>query len=242
MGRLKALVINWLRPLKRGWGYLLSGAVLTATGLNLVTAQTAAIEVDDCWRIVDGCQIASVDVDNLKAQTFASAKTLALTDYSHHLSYKVVFQGLAAGTDINEFTQQVAQTLADDRGWLQAGYFFGRVQQASQADFILTLIAAELLDGIPGCDHNWSCRSGNGVYINEDRWNGATTAWNKAGGNLRDYRHMVVNHEIGHYLGHGHYHCSDSPSNLAPVMQQQSIDLEGCHFNPWPLAFELAAV
>jgi hypothetical protein len=54
---------------------------------------------------------------------------------------------------------------------------------------------------------------------------------------LRDYRHMVVNHEAGHFLGFGHANCG-GPGQLAPVMQQQSINLQGCQHNPWPLQWE----
>lgn len=77
------------------------------------------------------------------------------------------------------------------------------------------------------------------MIINEDRWLGATPAWNDAGGSLRDYRHMVINHETGHWLGFSHSYCG-GPGQLAPVMQQQSISLQGCKFNPWPLTSEIA--
>jgi Protein of unknown function (DUF3152) len=51
----------------------------------------------------------------------------------------------------------------------------------------------------------------------------------------------VVNHEVGHWLGFGHSRCSGA-GRLAPVMQQQSIGLEGCTFNPWPLPTERATI
>ena len=79
---------------------------------------------------------------------------------------------------------------------------------------------------------------GKSVIINDNRWSGATVAWNNAGGDIRNYRHMVINHEVGHWLGHGHLSCSGA-NNPAAVMQQQSIDLQGCAFNPWPLDSEL---
>ncbi|HEX5017257.1 MAG TPA: DUF3152 domain-containing protein, partial [Actinomycetes bacterium] len=60
-----------------------------------------------------------------------------------------------------------------------------------------------------------------------------------AGGNLRQYRAMVVNHETGHWFGLGHASCGGS-GKLAPVMMQQSKGLEGCRPNPWPLPGEIA--
>lgn len=142
-------------------------------------------------------------------------------------------------SSLEQFATQVAQTYADERGWSRAGITFQRVESGGQ--YILVLSEASQVPTFsPGCDAIYSCRAGQYVIINEDRWIGATDAWNSQGGNLRDYRHMVINHETGHWLGHGHYNC-EGAGQLAPVMQQQSIDLQGCKFNPWPLDFEIAS-
>ena len=50
---------------------------------------------------------------------------------------------------------------------------------------------------------------------------------------LDDYRAYMINHEVGHYLGFGHVTCPAAGS-ASPVMQQQSITLNGCEPNPWP--------
>jgi hypothetical protein len=86
----------------------------------------------------------------------------------------------------------------------------------------------------------WSCRVGRFVIINQERWKHASPAWNAAHLALRDYRHMVVNHETGHWLGLGHAGCP-GPGRLAPVMMQQSKGLAGCRFNPFPTLHELAS-
>lgn len=152
------------------------------------------------------------------------------------VTYSISTKG-ATSANLNEFAAQVNQTLNDTRGWARLGVGFTQV--ASGGNFSLILSEASQVPTFSsGCSADWSCRVGTTVIINDSRWTGATDAWNGAGGSLRDYRHMVVNHEVGHWLGHGHLHCT-GVGQTAPVMQQQSIDLEGCGFNPWPLDSEL---
>ena len=140
-------------------------------------------------------------------------------------------------SNLSEFSKLVNETLNDNRGWARMGIVFKEVKESGS--FNLVLSQAELMSSFSsGCDADWSCRVGSSVIINDNRWSGATTAWNKAGGDIRNYRHMVINHEVGHWLGHGHLNCS-GVNNPAAVMQQQSIDLQGCAFNPWPLDSEL---
>jgi hypothetical protein len=202
--------------------------------------------IDDCSVVLNGCQAELALSDIHDHKQYIDHQVLALTDYAHYVTYKIEFLATSNGslnpsTDTTEFVSQVAETFSDARGWSSANYTFSRVQQAADADFTLVLAEAEYLNTVPGCDSNWSCRSGSLVIINEDRWNSASSAWNDAGGSLRDYRHMVVNHEVGHWLGLAHSSCS-VPGALAPIMQQQSIDLRGCNFNPWPLQAEIDAV
>lgn len=151
--------------------------------------------------------------------------------------YTYEVRGKGNSSSLSTFVTQAAQTLRDPKGWSLGGNIvFKRV--SSGADFTLWLAKASTVPsfGSP-CDSTYSCRSGRNVVINESRWLHATPSWNHAGGSLRDYRHMVINHEVGHWLGFAHAHCT-GPGNLAPVMQQQSISLQGCRFNPWPTAGE----
>ncbi|MCH1867161.1 DUF3152 domain-containing protein [Nocardioides sp. CFH 31398] len=136
-----------------------------------------------------------------------------------------------------EFRRQAAQTYADARGWRGRGVRFRQV--ARGGDFTLVLAeAGEVPRFSSGCSAQWSCRVGRYVIINQLRWRTASPAWNRAGGSRRDYRHMVVNHETGHWLGRGHVGCPGR-GQLAPVMMQQSKGLDGCRFNPWPTLGEL---
>lgn len=143
-----------------------------------------------------------------------------------------------ADSHMPNFIAKVAATLGDPRGWNASGKIsFERVD--SNCDFTVWLSAPSYMTSFGGvCDSYYSCRSGRNVVINFDRWQGATDPWNASGGSLEDYRVMVTNHEVGHWLGFGHSNCS-GPGQPAPVMQQQSISLQGCVFNPWPTSGEI---
>ncbi len=156
---------------------------------------------------------------------------------SKTVNYTISSNGAVKG-NVAEFATLANQTLNDPRGWSQLDVKF--VQVASGGTLKIVLAQSSLMTSYSsdGCTADWSCTVGNTVIINDDRWTGASASWNSAGGSLRDYRHMVINHEVGHWLGHHHEFCSGA-GQLAPVMQQQSIDLMGCKFNPWPLPSEL---
>ena len=152
------------------------------------------------------------------------------------VTYRIETRGRIT-TSVREFARLATQTYADPRGWRNAGVAFKRVSGAS--DFSLVLAEAGWLPSFSSvCSVQWSCRAGRYVVINQTRWKYASPSWNAASKSLRDYRHMVVNHETGHWLGHGHLGCS-GPGKLAPVMMQQSKGLDGCRHNPWPLGSEL---
>lgn len=170
---------------------------------------------------------------NAAEQAAAQAKKVAS---NHVVTYDVLTKG-AVVADFAEFRTQANATLNDGRGWSRLGVSFQEV--ATGGDFTLVLSeSSQMTSFSSGCGVDYSCRAGRYVIINQDRWQGATPSWNNAGGSLRDYRHMVINHETGHWLGHDHENCSSS-GQPAQVMQQQSIDLQGCTFNAWPTASEL---
>lgn len=152
------------------------------------------------------------------------------------VTYEVITKGVITSS-VAEFKQLANATLNDSRGWARMNVVFKEV--ASGGQFTLVLAEASQVPTFSsGCSSEYSCRVGRYIIINQTRWQSATSGWNQGGGSLRDYRHMVINHEVGHWLGHGHASCGAAGSPAA-VMQQQSIDLQGCTFNPWPLASEL---
>jgi hypothetical protein len=173
------------------------------------------------------------------AWTIAVSEPTATVDHRVPVRRRVTYDVTTRGritTSLATFKRQAQETYADARGWRAGGIAFRRV--ARGGDFTLVLAAASTLPSFgAGCSTFWSCRVGRFVIINQDRWKFASPAWNQARAGLRDYRHLVVNHETGHWLGHGHRGCP-APGRPAPVMMQQSKGLDGCRFNPWPTAAE----
>ena len=161
-------------------------------------------------------ELSSVPTLNIKDPAWLSEKkSQKATLQKRIVTYDITTRGIITA-NIAEFKTQANQTLNDARGWSQLGVSFSEV--TSGGDFTLMLAQADQLPLISsGCDAMYSCNAGRYVIINQDRWLGATTSWNQGGGSLRDYRHMVVNHETGHWLGHGHEGCS-VPGQLAPVL------------------------
>jgi hypothetical protein len=151
-------------------------------------------------------------------------------------TYCTAARGVAT-SNLSALRSKLAGTYSDSRGWSLGGRVEFK-ESSSGCDFTVWLAEASQMPTFGAiCDSMWSCRVGSNVVINYDRWTGASPAWNANGGTLDGYRDMVINHETGHWLGFGHDHCPGAGQS-APVMQQQSIDLQGCTFSPWPSASE----
>jgi hypothetical protein len=150
--------------------------------------------------------------------------------------YRVATKGNVT-VSVREFRRLAQETYDDPRGWRGKGVRFVPVRKGGR--FTLWISVARLVPSFSsGCSAQWSCRVGRNVIINQTRWRRASPAWNAANRSRRDYRHMVVNHETGHWLGYGHASCPRRGA-LAPVMMQQSKGTGGCRFNPWPTLAEL---
>lgn len=163
-------------------------------------------------------------------------KIITVDDLKPHYTYDIAVWG-NVNASISEFKALAQQTLTSSKGWSR-GVSFSYVPTGGDFTLVLAEPSRVASAGVI-CDAYYSCRVGRYAIINDDRWRSATPTWNNAGGSLRDYRHMVVNHEVGHWLGFGHRYCA-SAGQLAPVMQQQSISLQGCAINPWPTSSEIA--
>ncbi|WP_375000118.1 DUF3152 domain-containing protein [Aeromicrobium sp. CTD01-1L150] len=144
------------------------------------------------------------------------------------VDYRVeVERGL--GIDTETFADEVDRTLADRRGWTTQAFRFHRTSNASLRVVLASPATADRLCAPLQTNGEVSCRNGDDVVINARRWGEGVDHI----ANLRQYRRYLVNHEVGHALGFGHEPCP-GPDAPAPVMLQQTLDLEGCRANPWP--------
>ncbi|WP_399086202.1 DUF3152 domain-containing protein [Streptomyces sp. BBFR2] len=160
----------------------------------------------------------------------------------HVVRYRVDMEtGLPLDGEL--FADAVHKTLNDDRSWAHGGTrTFERVA-SGDADFVITLASPGTTDvwcaksGLDTSEDNVSCDSAATprVMINAYRW--AQGAKTYGPDKMYAYRQMLINHEVGHRLGHNHEVCSRSGA-LAPVMMQQTkfltTDGATCRPNSWP--------
>lgn len=130
------------------------------------------------------------------------------------------------------FATFVTTTLNDPRSWGRDGSV-GFARTAGPAPLQVVLATPGTTDRLCApLDTNaaLSCRSGTRAVVNAVRWANGTPEY---ASDLTAYRRYVVNHEVGHWLGHEHVPCP-ARGRPAPVMQQQTLGLDGCARNSWP--------
>jgi hypothetical protein len=134
--------------------------------------------------------------------------------------------------DGEAFADFVMTTLNDPRSWGRGGAMsFARTADAAPLQVVLaTPETGERLCRPLETSGRLSCREGDRAVISLYRWTYGTPDYT---GDLTSYRRYVINHEVGHWLGHSHDQCP-APGTPAPVMQQQTFGLDGCARNPWP--------
>jgi Protein of unknown function (DUF3152) len=133
------------------------------------------------------------------------------------------------------FAKRVDEILADQRGWTAGGRWSFQRPAAGPVDFIVKLATPDTVDRICGAygldtDGEVSCRGQENVIINVKRWLLGTPTYKE---DVPTYQHLVVNHEVGHFLGKRHVPCPGK-GQLAPVMQTQIFGMNGCLPNAWP--------
>ncbi|MFG1952236.1 DUF3152 domain-containing protein [Micromonospora sp. NPDC048830] len=145
--------------------------------------------------------------------------------------------------DVHAFGTAVEEALTGPGSWVDSGRLrLQRVPGDARHDFTVYLATARTagrmclavgVDVRVGGRWYTSCRGPGKVIINLDRWRSSVPHYVSAKVPLSVYRTYVVNHEVGHQLGHRHERCPKR-GRPAPVMMQQTLFLNGCVANPWP--------
>ena len=134
-----------------------------------------------------------------------------------------------------DVAEQVERVLADRRGWTADGRSAFRRVSGGTVDFVVRVATPTTVDRIcakyglnTGGEVN--CSVGHQVMVNLKRWELATPVY---ADDVPAYRALIINHEVGHFLGHGHVTCP-GPGKPAPAMMQQIKGMKGCEPNVWP--------
>ncbi|MCH0571898.1 DUF3152 domain-containing protein [Streptomyces sp. MUM 136J] len=130
---------------------------------------------------------------------------------------------------------QVESILADRRGWTANGTSAFQRVSSGPTDFAVRVATPRTVDEICGrygldTGGELNCDVGRQVMVNLKRWLLATPVYAK---DVTAYRALIINHEVGHFLGHGHVGCPGG-GEPAPVMMQQIKGMHGCTPNVWP--------
>ncbi|MFK0115384.1 DUF3152 domain-containing protein [Streptomyces sp. NPDC090994] len=150
------------------------------------------------------------------------------------LTYRVQVED-GIGRPADAVAAEVEKILADPRGWTADGKVGFRRVSGDSSDFRVRLATAATVDDICGqygldTGGEVNCRVGQDVMVNLKRWELATKYY---ADDVPSYRALIINHEVGHFLGHGHETCPGE-GQLAPAMMQQIKGLHGCRTNVWP--------
>ncbi|KDN84088.1 DUF3152 domain-containing protein [Kitasatospora cheerisanensis] len=139
------------------------------------------------------------------------------------------------GIDPKDAAAAVQAVLADKRSWTADKRDSFQLVSSGAYDFTVKIASPDTTDRLCGAgglntQGEVNCDVGKQVVVNSKRW---LTGSPQFDGTLDDYRALIVNHEVGHRIGHGHEGCP-GPGKPAPAMMQQIYGLKGCTANAWP--------
>lgn len=151
------------------------------------------------------------------------------------VTYRVQVEDGIEGISPEEVAEEVAGIFDDPRGWKTDDGTGFRQVSGDTSDMRIRLATAETVDDICGqygldTGGEVNCRVGQDVMVNLKRWLLATEYY---ADDVKEYRALIINHEVGHFLGYGHETCP-GPGKPAPAMMQQIKGLKGCVPNAWP--------
>ncbi|MGN9791857.1 DUF3152 domain-containing protein [Streptomyces sp. OZ13] len=141
------------------------------------------------------------------------------------------------GVDVSaqQAAAEIQQILAHPRGWAANGR--GRFQLvSSNADFVIRIATPATADKLClavglNTRGELNCETTEGVVVNLRRWMLGSPTF---AGTPAEYRHLIINHEVGHEIGIRQHMGCPGPGEPAPVMMQQIKGLNGCVSNAWP--------
>ncbi|MFF2328254.1 MULTISPECIES: DUF3152 domain-containing protein [unclassified Streptomyces] len=156
------------------------------------------------------------------------------SDTGRGLAYRVEVED-GSGVDADVAAAEIARVLAAPRGWSHDGEHTFRQVTRGPAGLVIRIATPGTTDAICGrggldTHGEVNCRVGTDVVVNLKRWQQGSPEFH---GPLADYRALIINHEVGHWLGHGHETCPGK-GRPAPAMMQQIYGLKGCVSNAWP--------
>ncbi|SEG61828.1 Protein of unknown function [Actinacidiphila yanglinensis] len=148
--------------------------------------------------------------------------------------YEVQVEG-GTGVASASAAREIQDILGDPRGWTDDGRDGFQLVSSGPADFVIKIATPDTVDDICGAaglhtHGEVNCDVGATVVVNLKRWILGSPEFD---GPIHDYRALIINHEVGHRIGHGHEGCPGT-GKLAPVMMQQIDGLHGCKANAWP--------
>jgi hypothetical protein len=138
------------------------------------------------------------------------------------------------GTEVASF---IAGVLRDRRSWGGGAVIFRRVSEPP-VSFRVALASPATTDRLCApldTQGIYSCHQDGRAVLNYMRWRSGAPAYR---GELKSYRTYLVNHEVGHALGHSAHRACPAAGMRAPVMMQQTKGVTPCESNPWPLGPE----
>ncbi|WP_141823410.1 DUF3152 domain-containing protein [Humibacillus xanthopallidus] len=242
-----------------GAGEVPESALSSASRVSVTTGLAVSVPLDDVERVPETVAAPAPSGTGPSAPTAPAGTAAKVVERGSGTMTAVVVPASALGTppstgrtvrwtleaegglgvDTTALATTVATVLRDPRGWqTKDGVRFVNVSPAEVAkgdsvDLRITLASPDTTDRLCApleTRGQVSCHNGGRVVLNARRWILGAEAY---GTDLAGYRTYLVNHEVGHGLGHGHAYCGGA-GKVAPVMMQQTYGLKGCTAWPWP--------